>query len=301
MRIVNTQQESKEAGIELADLESVKEAIRIFAGGATAGSRNALSHGFDDTPNGGIGLMMKMMVDVGHEDAFLQRLLAKVDRVEENGYFSDDWDYDGPGPFFKNTLRLEKWQVSGKDVYTLHFNAAYVGDQPTAGLAQSLGADRALWRDEVTIEVAPFGEKMFDFDFDVVADRLKSIGLDSLTGQDMAKYIIEHAESQDYVERNTPLRVRDDDLVVHFGIASYSVGDVRDRETGKMLWHWRRPTATITGPLARWETDNNPRMWFSVSVPRDENESSWNRQPIFDPKVKQAVHDQTAALVGAFS
>jgi hypothetical protein len=284
MNVTGVTLASYEGGIEFADLNSVKNTNRL---------------GFDSGPAGGIGLAMKMIIDDRHESRFMQDLLGAVDRVTEERGMHKSYDYDGVGPFFKTTVEVQKVKLGKKQfVYLLSLNAAYVGDQPCAGLATSLGADRALWRDEVVIELAPNGDR-FEVDFDVVADRLARVGFNGWTGRQIADHIM--AEAPKGYDAKTSVALRDDDLKVTFGIQSYSVQGPVDYQTHELVW--AQSGSVISGPLERGydgEQYSKPRLYASVSVPEPENTRSWDRKPVLDPTVKQAIHQQAAAIVGAF-
>jgi hypothetical protein len=299
MNILTVTQSSVQGGIEFADLDSLKNAIRVFADGGTPAARETNRHGFDDTPNGGVGLLMKMDFDNRRESSFIQELLSEIDRVTESRQFSKSYDYDGAGPFFKTSVEVKKIKIGRRRfTYLLSLYASYVGDRPCAGLASSLDADRALWRDEVVIEMAPVGDR-FEIDFEAAAERLAGIGLDSLTGQQIADSIM--AEAPKGHEANTNVLIRRDDLVVGFGLMRVSVQGPIDHKSGEVIWI--QSGAIISGPLERaieGEGYAKPRLSVSISVPKPENERSWERKPILDPVVKQNVHDQTAAIVSAF-
>ncbi len=301
MDILGVTQTSHEGGIEFADLDSVKNALRIFADGVTPGSRETSHRGFDSSPTGGIGLMMKMILDDRRESGFMQELLTSVDRVTEERGMHRSYDYDGMGPFFKTTVEVKKIKVGRRQfVYLLHLNAAYVGDQPCAGLATTLGANRALWRDEVIIELAPTGDR-FEIDFNLAAERLASIGLSKVSGRQLADHSMELAATSTLDDDRPELPLRNDELVVTFGIVSYSVERPIDYQTRKMVWS--QSGSVISGPLAQGyegEKYSKPRLYASISVPATENECSWDRKPILNPTLKQTIHDQAAAIVGAF-
>jgi hypothetical protein len=298
MDILHVTKGTYEGGIEFADLNTVKSALKIFANGGTPAARETTQHGFEGDPAGGIGLMLKTMIDGKYESAFMKELLQKVDGVTEDRGFSRHYDYDGVGPFFKTTVGVTKIKLARrKFVYLLELNAAYVGDTPCAGLAESLGANRALWRDEVSVELAPVGGR-FEVDFNDIAERLANIGLVSFTGngEDMANHIMSEVQLPD---RGKPsIRVRNDDLSVDFGILSYSVARPIDYRSGKVMWS--KEGAVISGPVSEFHDDSNPRLYVTIEVPRVPGEESWDRKPVLDPALKQAIHDQADAIMAAF-
>jgi hypothetical protein len=293
MEYLAVTQESIEGGIEFADLDSVKNALLLYASGDTAGSHETTRRGFDNTESGGFGLMMKMLIDLDNDDSFMEDLLSGVDTVDMGRPYDRSYDYDGVGAFFKTTVLVSMAQVRrGYYVYLLSLNAAYVGDKPCAELAKAIGADRSLWRDTVTVELAPVGDH-FEIDFDDVMERLIAVGLKTMSGQQFAEHTMRQTTKPLDAEYSLP--IRSEPLLVIFGLERYSVGDPIDRTSRQVCW--TQTGSVISGPL--WP-HQNPRLTFTVTAPASADQRSWERVPIIDPAIKQAIHDQSAAIVGVF-
>lgn len=302
MEILGVIQSSHEAGLEFADLDSVKEAIRVFATGSTRASAETQRIGFGNA-GGGIGALLKTTLDSGHEDAFLADLFAGFNRVEESGVYMRSYDYDGIDPFMKTTVDVRKVQTDqGQIVYLLLLNAAYVGDKVSAGLAERLGVDRGLHHDEVIVEIAPVGDR-FEFDFDAIVARLSSIGLEIGSGQEISDHMMKAAteEANGAYDSRYWLEANHDGLLVRFGLETYTVCRPFDYDTRQVAW--RQDSAVISGSLSRFKDEGKsitPRVRLSVTTPQPPDADRWNPVPILDPVIKQAVHEQSAAIAAAF-
>lgn len=292
MEFLGASRTSYSGGIEFADLESVKNALRAFASGQAPGSNETLSKGFEGK-DGGIGLAMKLMVEIGTESRFMQDLLDGVDKVKDDRPFHRSYDYDGIGPFFKCSVEVKAIRINHrKCTYLLDLSAAYVDDKPTGSLATVLGAERALWWDAVVVQVKPF-DNGFSFDFDEIMSCVKGIGIEPLAGVGVASAMMRGSDDSNRLDAS--LVVRNDDLLVRLGIDIFSVGDSLLHGTSEVLW--KRSGSVISGPLRE---DRTPQLTFSVSLPEDPSVRSWDRKPIIDPMLKQQIHDHADAIVAVF-
>jgi hypothetical protein len=150
-----------ESGIPLKGWESVKNALNIFASGASRGSRATEQHQMQAVGEsmGGFAAAFYAVAAPhmsGGSSSFVEKMLQEAEpAVQSRGRWSRSYDYDGQGSFFKTTVEVNR--ADKKDGYILQLNAAYVGNQVEEGLAEALGAERGLSWKNVAVEFEPAG------------------------------------------------------------------------------------------------------------------------------------------------
>jgi hypothetical protein len=295
MNILDVTQRSQEGGIELADLDSVKAALRLYAMRGIRISDEAML-AYSNEPSGGLGLAMRHVFNARPESGFMQELLREIDKVTDQHSFSRSFGYDGIGPFFKTNVDVSKVKIgTDKFIYLLSLDAAHAGDELCSGLAEAIGASRALWYDMVSIEVAPSGRR-FEVNFDFVVQRLASIGISSFTGKQIADQIMSRTRPSSGRSAVVTLHSYND-IALYFGILSYSVEEPFDPSTMETTWSQSGPI--ISGQLGQLNDGRytNPRLYAEISIP---DRWSLGRKPIINPTLKQTIHDQSLVLASAF-
>ncbi|MBI2798319.1 hypothetical protein HYX70_03435 [Candidatus Saccharibacteria bacterium] len=284
------------SGIPLEGIEAVRNALRLFASGQTAGSNATEKKLIQD---GGVGIaLLKPLVEemYGGDDRFLTDLFTKIDAgIEAVGSYSYHYDYDGVGRFFKTTVEVQKLDDTW---FLLHLSAAYVGDQVEVGLAESLQIDRAVQHIDVTAQVEPDSE-LVTFDFEVISINLTTIGAECTSEQ-----IVEQIMTE---ERGGPLR--------HFGRPRFQVGDyevalslggiVQPWQLEDEMPAWQTHASMMTG-LRENKNRHEPEKPVEYEVPKINfniglaTESSYSRSiPIITDDGKQAIRNLASNLATA--
>lgn len=289
MQITSVKQGKYECGIPLKGLDSVKAALQVFSrGGSIALSENV-------SQMEGMAAVLLLTYLSGGGDEFLERLFPELESiVRGRGCFSHSYDYDGPGPFHKATV--EVFSHGEDDTFILGLHAAYVGREIEARLAQKLGVERGLQWLCVDVETAPIGNR-FQFDFDEVAARLKSLPEfpQDLTGESMVAVITSYGNDDSskrfslQPEKELVVSVFLDDVTQPF---EYGVGEK------KLVWI--ADGAKLSGPLQKSYTDRgkfrSPKVAISIFGNRKGKFGA--TLPIIDPAVKaraQALADRVEA------
>ena|SRR3989344_9484648 len=296
-----------ESGIPLKGWESVRNALDIFASGASRGSRATEQHQMKAVGEsyGGLGLAFYAIASPhmqGSGSSFVEQMLKEAEpSVKSRGSWSRSYDYDGQGSFFKTTVEVNK--VGKEDGYLLQLNAAYVGNQVEEGLAETLGAERGLSWKNVAVEFEPEGTQ-FKIDFDQVAEKLRGVvaTLDtkarSITGKDIVAHLM---KTDKYGESEGPfvLGVKDGvEVTVNLG----RVGRRFEYSQGKRSEdRWHVEGATITGSLDTDYRDETKFMPPSISVSmHPKSEDKYNRLPAVDPKMKATMNGLASEIATAF-
>lgn len=308
MRILEVTQTSREGGIQLPDLASVKHALQTYMSGQVPGSHETTRQGFGDDFSGAVGMLFKGSIERGGQSGFVDRLFSEIESgLGQRDVVRRSYDYDGVGPFMKTSVEVQRIEVGDPHpvrvwlrqyVYLLHLNAAYVGDQPCGELAKLLGADRALHGDSVRVALdAP--NNRFEIDFADIANRLEKVpGLTRWTSEELVNHVM--TEAAKGYDGNLSVTLRDDELKVAFRPAAYTFPGPFDRENSELIWN--QTDTIISGPMElHGDKYSTPELSVTVTLPTPEGVSSYDRPPILDPTTKQAVHDQAAAIANAFS
>lgn len=303
MKVLAVSQRSYEAGVQLADLDSVKAALLLYMEGGTRGSRATESRLMQDSTGdrGVVAVTMGQMLKNGNrQNKFLADLFERIDTdMAATGRFYRSYDYDGSGtPFFKTTVQVVKVQHEGQEIHTLSLNAAYVGDQPTAGLAEAIHASRALWRDEVVVTLAP-EQDQFHINFDKIVSNLPRLGASALTGLGLATQLMQSAQNS---RRDSVKSVVVSNDQTRVNLFLDWVGYPFDFHTNTLTWV--QEGAIIRGPLEKSREAgrkfSDPELSFSISAARVANVDDWDRPPVVDPDLKDRIHQQAQAIARAF-
>lgn len=164
-------------GIPLYKWESVEAALNTFASGSTKGSRETERKQLHDVgeSSGGFAIAFYAVHAPhmqGADNKFVEILLVEAKAgVNSRGKWQRIYDYDGMGVFFKTSVEIEMLDKE-KDLYNLQLYAAYVGDEPEKGLAETLGIPRNLIWSSVTVHVEPEDAEHFAFDFEQLLRKL---------------------------------------------------------------------------------------------------------------------------------
>jgi hypothetical protein len=296
-----------ESGIPLKGWESVKNALNIFASGASRASRateqdqmKAMGESF-----GGFGAAFYAIATAyisGGGSSFVDRMLQEAEpSVQSMGRWSRSYDYDGQGSFFKTTVEINR--ADKKDGYILQLNAAYVSNQVEEGLAEALRVERGLSWKNVAVKFEPAGSQ-FKIDFDQIAKRLRGVAatLDtratSIAGKDIVAALMkinQYGES----EGSFVLGVKDG---VEVTVSLGRVGKRFEYSQGKKSEdRWHVQGATISGPLDTDYRDETKFVAPSISIfMRPRSEEKYNRLPAVDPKMKATMHGLASGIAAAF-
>lgn len=284
--------------IAFDNLDTLKDALRLFASGQTKGSqatRNEL------VSAGGIGGAFTVLVGINRDDSeFLTRLFAEIDeRVGPQGRrqkapevgakLSKSYDYDGVGPFFKAGVDVV---YAGDSTYLLSLYAAYVGNEVEIGLADHLGVERCVMHKGVRLDVEPTGET-FSFDLDVLASGLIAANLDfaehfqHMDGETLGM-ILEAARDGNYAPIGG-----NDDFILEMAYVNVEKG-------------WERNGAIVTGSLYNKNKyyDDKPVEWVtpgvSFTLKRNNPGSRFNPLPTTDPALVTKLDDMATAIENSF-
>lgn len=297
LKILEVSTREVQGRIPLTGIETVKNAIRVFARGGTKGANATQNKLAAD--GGGIALMLKTIVEDGQDDTFLTQMFAELDQaVAEGRNFHRSYDYDGVGSFFKTTIEVAL--VPGtEDTFLLQLNAAYVGDQVEEGLAAHLGIERGLWRSEVRLEIEPLKDR-FAVDFETIMEALRGEELMFMYAGDVvvARFMEEAAKLYDGRPR---LQLFDGKYEIWLSLDSVSVASHYDYKTDKVLW--AGAGSVLSGPLSNrneyvrdaepeWAT---PTVVISVS-PKQDATQSWRSLPTVDEDLKTMIREVAGSI-----
>jgi hypothetical protein len=290
-------------------LNSVQEALNIFAKGITSGSRATEQHQLEaiGREHGAAAVAfftLAMSPTRQAESSFVQQLMAKARAALQSGEsWSRHFDYDGMGSFHKTTIGIDALDRQS-DLYGLTILAAYVGDQPEVGLAEHLGVPRALDRAYVEVQVAPAAGDCFEFDFEVILRRLDGVlGTGWATGPLAAQAMMatnQYGESQ-------PSFVLEEESGLRIQLLTWRVGKRFDRvhrdATGKPADTWSRDGAVLRGGLDRsYEHDGFAVPSFAVWIDSADNQigSSLTR-PVYALEKKARALELHSQIAAAFT
>lgn len=295
-----------ESGIPLKGWDSIKNALNIFASGASRGSRATEQHQIKAIGEsyGGFGAAFYAIAapHMRGDSSFVEEMLKEAEpSVKSRGRWSRSYDYDGQGSFFKTTVEVNRGDKA--DGYILQLNAAYVGNQVEEGLAEALGVERGLSWKNVAVEFEPEGTQ-FRIDFDQVSQRLQGVAatLDTRAKSISGKDIVAHLMKTDrYGESEGPfvLGVKDGvEVTVNMG----RVGRRFEYSQGKKSEdRWHVEGTTITGPLDTDYRDETKFVPPSISVSmHPKSEERYNRLPAVDPKMKTTMNGLANDIAAAF-
>lgn len=134
--IVGVKVSEYRSGIPLQGWGKVESALRLYESGA-ATSSTAFDHdtkAYGDA-YGEVGAARFLFGNIRGRGSFVDNLLNEARlSVQNRGWWSRDFEYDGPGRFHKTLVEIETLPNT-KDGYLLKLGAAYVGKKVEDDLA----------------------------------------------------------------------------------------------------------------------------------------------------------------------
>ena len=256
VKILSVEAEEHQAGIILPDLQSVKGALQVYASGVTSGSHAVRKQLVAD---GAGHVAMALDIIESNPNSFASMLCNDIEEtMSTSNRFERSFDYGGPGPFRKAHVIVERL---GNGEHLLGLYAAYVGREIEEGLAQYIGARRALAWAGVNITVEAAQDDKFTIDFAPIMDALKGSRFEQSNSQSVAE-IIAAGYKEDYETR--PMRGGRVDLSDDVDIeVILSISDI----TVESYYHepFVADGMTVTGGLRDWGTGiENPRVQIVI-------------------------------------
>lgn len=250
MQIVNVSVAERRRFVPVLGWDSVVTALTLFGNGysraAWKAEDNVLGSIAESAGDFGSLLFMLGSREAGKRSNLVDKLLLEAGQtLEHRSRFSRSYDYDGAGtPFMKTTVDINS---IGDDMYCIGLYAAYVGDEPEAGLAESLGIPRALLSCTVEVEADPVAGHRFEFDFEPILRRLESVlGTRKITGMQVARAMMQNRDEGAVftLGETRGLRVR-----IQPGRVEHRMK--YDRRTGVERDTWSIDGRLLSGELAR--------------------------------------------------
>ena len=202
-------------------------------------------------------------------------------------------------------LRIERKKFGGGDMYGIGLWAAYVGDEPEAGLADHLGIPRTLLSCNIEVETRPVSKNRFEFDFEPVLRKLNTVlDIKNLTGKQVAKAMLQKDESGD--DRGSFILAERDGLRVYIQPGRVERRMVFDRATRRDRDTWSFKDSIFSGELARdydKEDENakvNPTFLIVVSS-TDQIDLGYRKEtrPMWHPDQQQKAIDLANKIAAA--
>lgn len=204
MKITKVTVEHYDRGIPLKGWDSVKTALNLYARGIVKGSKAAENEQMRAIGQsyGALGLGLYLVsAQYLHGSRFVEHMTDEAHEfLQECERWSGNYDYDGQGAFFKTTVGISVLDRK-EELYMLQINAAYVGSEPEASLAEVLGIPQALRQYTVTAEVKPEDALHFAFDFEEILRALDGVlKTDSLKGEEIASRFMTSNHSDEAIK-----------------------------------------------------------------------------------------------------
>lgn len=299
MKIVQVSAEPHYRYIPLKGWESVGAAVNAYARGFAKGSRatekvtaQAIGASQGDLAEVFFVVSSAMLHD---SDAFVKKMLTEAkSALESRDRWSKHYDYDAMGTsFFKTSVDI-KWLDRSLDLYLLGIWAAYVGDQPEAGLAEHLGIPRSLTWCDVTVQTEPLAGDRFAFDFEQVVRRLDPVlGTDKISGAEIAQAMLLIDE---YGESNPKFILSQNDdvcvTIIPSGVKRRFDWEDPFGPKRRRLDTWKVEGSVLIGLLKESFRDKNtkepPSFSISLSGSQDLHQGGTIR-PIWQPERKERI------------
>jgi len=309
MQITNVSVAQGRRLIPVKGWDGVTKAITLFSNGYTRGSRETERVTGDAIEKSagamGLGLFLLSSVKVGGRSRLVDDLLKEAEeRLRKQVEFDKSYDYDGMGTsFFKTSVTIKKF--GGGDMYGIGLWAAYVGDEPEAGLADHLGIPRTLLSCNIEVETRPVSKNRFEFDFEPVLRKLNTVlDIKNLTGKQVAKAMLQKDESGD--DRGSFILAERDGLRVYIQPGRVERRMVFDRATRRDRDTWSFKDSIFSGELARdydKEDENakvNPTFLIVVSS-TDQIDLGYRKEtrPMWHPDQQQKAIDLANKIAAA--
>jgi len=180
MRVTAVTSKQSYSGILVPDLDTVKKALYAYSDGVSSASNATRAH------QPGITVLGLDMIQP-HGNTFVDTLFASIERSlsSERPGFYQKYDYDGVGRFLKTSVNVSKISEG----YIVSFNAAYVGNEAEAGIAEHLGAIRALYWSKVSVTLDAAKGEQFVIDLQPIMDALEGSDFAGTTASEVAGLI----------------------------------------------------------------------------------------------------------------
>ena len=267
MKITKATESTHRRSIPLKGWGSLESALTTFSHGFTRGSKATEQVTLDAINKEGgsngrlaVGLFLLTGATCGQPDRLVNEIIATAkEELRNNATFSKSYDYNGMGTaFFKTGVEIRVLDRKQK-MYLLEIWAAYVGDEPEAGLAEHLGIPRTIQSCCVEIETEPLPGNRFEFDFDVILKKLQGIipkQRRNLSGEKIAEAMMtvdQSGESKanfDLFEQNGfKVCIRPGQVSRRFEF---------NRESQKQRDTWRTEGSSFLGELGRDYSSEDP-------------------------------------------
>ncbi len=291
MQIVNVSVAERRRFVPVRGWDSVIAALTLFGNGYSRAAWKAEDDVLESIAEsaGDLGALLFILgsPEAGKRSNLVDKLLLEAGQtLEYRPRFSRSYDYDGAGtPFMKTTVDINN---IGDDMYCIGLNAAYVGDEPEAGLAEYLGIPRTLLSCTVEVETNPVAGNRFEFDFEPILRRLESVlNTRKITGMQVARAMMRHG---DEVGVLTLDEIRG--LCVRIQLGRVERRMKFDRRTGTERDTWSIDGRLLSGELRRdYGAENEdakatPTLEIVVSSAQ---RSNWEADPIWKFEQQQAA------------
>lgn len=275
--------------------DSVEKAITLFADGRSRASRETERVTVDDIEQRsgalGVGMFLLGSLEIGSRSTLVDQMLKEAKQaLTTRATFDKHYDYDGMGTsFFKTSVTIKKL---GDDMYGIGLYAAYAGDKPESGLAESLSIPRALVSCSIEVESAPLPDSRFEFDFEPVLRMLDGL-LDTkdITGVQVAEAMM---TEDTYGESRPVFSLPDTDgmrITIHPGRVERRFDYQRD---GARRDTWSVNGSVFAGELGRdWNSDDEnvkapPTFCITISS-AEELDLGYRKEaaPMWNPEQQQ--------------
>ncbi len=291
--------------------DGVVKTLTLYSNGYTRGARAAERNVGDaiEKSSGalGLGIFLLGSIKAGERSNLVDRLLLEAGQtLERRSEFHKSYDYDAMGtPFMKTSVDIKKF---GDDMYGIGLYAAYVGDEPEAGLADHLGIPRALLSCSIEVETKPVADNRFEFDFEPVLRKLDTVlGTKKITGKQVAKAMLQKDDFGDsrasfMLGEQDGLRVR----VQPGRVERRMVHDMPIKRGDKGRDSWSVKGSVFSGELARdyEKKDESAKATptFKIVITSVERASTGfgdEPKPIWRPDMQQKAIDLTKKIAAA--
>lgn len=213
MKITNVKVVECRSDIPVKGWDGLTELLNRYARGDFRGSNGTTAKAARDIGEsyGGFAASMFLYTGAtygnGHE--LVKNLIDNAkEALQTRNSYKKSYDYDASGTsFFKTSVEIY-WLDKEAELFAVHFNAAYVGDEPEEQLAEVLGVTRVLQSVAVNIQAEPISDKQFEFDFEPVRRALdKVLDTSDITGCQIAEAMM----AMEYHESNPVFNFREVD------------------------------------------------------------------------------------------
>ncbi len=300
MKIEKVTQSGHISRIPLEGWKNVGEALIAHDSGLLKSSRATQDNLKEaiGSQGGGMGGVLLALTGARNAQGFVKKLLDGMEVVlKSHDHFSKHFDYDGMGTsFFKTSVEVTVLDRK-KELYLLGLNAAYVGDKPEEELAKYLGVERALYSQQVTVQIDSLPDDRCAFDFEAILRKLDEV-LDTkkLKGADVVKAFL----AADTWDTPNYLFKTDEGLTVKLGFGRVERRIKMDEKRNETDT-WRAKGAILNCELDEsYETKGKKEpASFVLTVYRPDKADRC--APIWQPKEKEQVLALANKIAAAFN